>query len=309
MALPFAMAQAIDTEAWRRILARVGPRVPLLRLYPVRVALEAVTVSLPAGVVVAESVTPRLLARGFGVSANQTLAAAGARRWLTMRAHAVYVALGAVAGLWTLRAHAGTMGSLRFGPLVVLGSALVPLGASVAISSALGTGSWATRLHHWASRVRLPALQRWLEHRRETFVATDEGFAALARRGSLLLPLALFVLAWLFESVEAFFLFRLAGAHLTPLEVLSFEAGLSVLRSVWFFAPAGLGAQDLGYLAVLHALGVPDANAVGAAFLVLKRGRELLWIGLGYGWMALAAGSFRSRGRLTLGLVVDSGRH
>jgi hypothetical protein len=305
-AVPFAVAQGLDTEAWRRVLGRLGVKVPLLGLYPVRVALEAMTDSLPAGVIVAESVAPRLLARSFGAPPSLTIAAAGARRWLTMRAHAVYVTLGALAGFVTLRAHppwmspglspemSQRMSALRFGPLVVLLSALLPLGASFALSLTLGRGSWVTYLHRQVSRVRLPALQDWLARRRGAFVATDAGFAALAKRGALRGPLALLVLAWLFESVEAFFLLRLAGATLTPLEVLSFEAGLSVLRSAWFFAPAGLGAQDLGYLAVLHALGVPDANAVGAAFLILKRGRELLWIALGYGWMIVSKAPFRS---------------
>lgn len=94
-------------------------------------------------------------------------------------------------------------------------------------------------------------------------------------------------MAWLLESVETWWLLTLVGAHLSLVEVLGFEAGLSVLRSVWFFAPAGLGAIDIGYLSALQTLGVPHAMAVTTAFLALKRGRELLWIALGYGWMAL----------------------
>lgn len=48
-AVPFALAQALDTEAWRLVLARLGVRVRLHELYPVRVAMEAMTVSMPAG--------------------------------------------------------------------------------------------------------------------------------------------------------------------------------------------------------------------------------------------------------------------
>jgi glycosyltransferase 2 family protein len=288
--VPFALAQALDTEAWRLVLARVAPKVRLRELYPVRVALEAMTVSMPAGVVVAESVAPGLLERTLGVPPYATVAAAGARRWLTMRAHSVYVALGAAAGFIVLRENPGTLGSLRYGPLVVLGSALLPLGASLAVSLTLASGSRATGLCAVLSRVPVPALRSWLLRRRAAFAATDAGFAALARdERSLHAPTLLLVAAWLLESVEAFVLLRMAGAHLSLVTVLSFEAGLSVLRSVWFFAPAGLGALDLGYLAVLQALGVADATAVGAAFLVLKRGRELLWVAVGYTWMAMGA--------------------
>ena len=49
-----------------------------------------------------------------------------------------------------------------------------------------------------------------------------------------------------------------------------------------FFAPAGIGVQDVGYLAVLNAYGVPDANAIGPAFVVLKRMKELVFVAFGY---------------------------
>ncbi len=285
--VPFAVAQALDTAAWRDVFARLGQKLPLGRLYPIRVAVEAMTLSLPAGVVVAESVAPRLLQRALRVPASTALAAAAARRWLTMRAHAIYVGLGALAGFAVLRQRPDAAALLRVGPLVVLASALLPLGASIALSTTFGAGPRVAKLHALLARLPFPALGRWLATRKSAFVATDEGFAALARGRPLVLPTALLLLAWVCESIEAFVLFRLVGAPLSFVEVLSFEAGLSVLRSAWFFAPAGLGAQDLGYLAALHAFGIPDASAVCAAFLVLKRGRELLWVGLGYARVAL----------------------
>jgi uncharacterized membrane protein YbhN (UPF0104 family) len=305
--LPFAVAQALDTAAWRDVFVRLGQKLSFLRLYPIRVAVEAMTLSLPAGVVVAESVAPRLLQRTLGVPASSTLAAAGARRWLTMRAHAVYVGLGALAGFVVLREHPDAAALLRVGPRVVLASALLPLGASIALSTTLGGGPRVAKLYALLARIPAPALARWLATRKSAFVATDQGFAKLARGRPLLFPTALLVVAWVCESVEAFVLLRLVGAHLSFAEVLSFEAGLSVLRSAWFFAPAGLGAQDLGYLAALHAFGVPDASAVGAAFLVLKRGRELLWVALGYARVALdGVGARRNAGKKTAGLLVPS---
>ena len=40
--------------------------------------------------------------------------------------------------------------------------------------------------------------------------------------------------------------------------------------------------QDLGYVAALGALGVPDAVTAGAAFVVMKRAKELAWALVGY---------------------------
>jgi uncharacterized membrane protein YbhN (UPF0104 family) len=286
LVVPFAIAQALDAEAWRRVLATLGARVRLFDLYPVRVALEALTSSLPAGVIAAESVAPRFLEERHGVAPSLTVAAAGARRWLTMRAHAIYVAIGALAAFFAGPRLARTPWT-HVAPLVVLGSALLPLGASVAISTTLGTGTRAGAIRVALCRLPVASLRRWLNRKRSAFTLADSGFAQLAREShALRAPTALLVVSWLWESVEAFVFLRIAGARLSLVEVLSFEAGLSVLKSAWFFAPSGLGAQDLGYLGVLHLFGVRDASAVGAAFLTLKRGRELAWIALGYGWMA-----------------------
>jgi hypothetical protein len=46
--------------------------------------------------------------------------------------------------------------------------------------------------------------------------------------------------------------------------------------------PAGLGVQDLGYVLFLRALGVADPLVTGAAFSLIKRGKEALWIAVGY---------------------------
>jgi uncharacterized membrane protein YbhN (UPF0104 family) len=285
--LPFALAEAVDTLAWRRLFVRLGHRVPMGGLYLVRIALEALTTSLPAGIVAAESVAPRLLFQEHGVPASATLAVAGARRWMTMRAHAVYVGLGGLAAFVTLHRLPSAFVA-RWGPPLVLLSALLPLGASFAVSLTLTGGSRVSALHAWLSRLPVEPLRAWLLRKKSAFTATDAALVEVAGKpGSLAGPTLLLILAWLGESVEAFFFLRLVGAHLSFLEVLSFEAGLSVLKSAWFFAPAGLGATDLGYLGVLHLFGVPDASAVGAAFLVLKRGREVLWMAMGYGWLGL----------------------
>jgi hypothetical protein len=56
--------------------------------------------------------------------------------------------------------------------------------------------------------------------------------------------------------------------------------------------------QDLGYMAFLSALGsqsgaLGDAAALGAAFVILKRAKELFWVAVGYGVLLLAGGRSR----------------
>jgi uncharacterized membrane protein YbhN (UPF0104 family) len=69
----------------------------------------------------------------------------------------------------------------------------------------------------------------------------------------------------------------------------------SLVRNVVFVVPAGLGIQDAGYAACFGALGVPEAASLGAAFVLLKRGKELFWIALGYGLLATDLGVLSAR--------------
>ena len=71
--------------------------------------------------------------------------------------------------------------------------------------------------------------------------------------------------------------------------VASIEVMLSFLKNVLFILPAGIGVQDVGYVSCLAALGVPDALNMGAAFSVLKRGKELFWATFGYALLASEA--------------------
>jgi hypothetical protein len=65
--------------------------------------------------------------------------------------------------------------------------------------------------------------------------------------------------------------------------------------------PAGLGLQDLGYVTAFAALGIPDAANLGAAFILLKRTKELCWIGTGYSLLALDTRQPRAPAQMEVG--------
>ena len=60
-----------------------------------------------------------------------------------------------------------------------------------------------------------------------------------------------------------------------------------LVRGLAVPVPAGLGVQDAGYVLSLRALGVADATTVGAAFVVMKRGKDLFWVTVGFLVLAL----------------------
>jgi uncharacterized membrane protein YbhN (UPF0104 family) len=112
------------------------------------------------------------------------------------------------------------------------------------------------------------------------------GSSALKRAA----PALSFLAGWASESLETYLILRLLGADLDFTAVASFEVVLAFLRHTLVFLPAGLGVQDAGYVAFLAALGVPSALSVGAAFVLLKRSKEVLYASLGYALLLLASG-------------------
>src|SRR5262249_6676076 len=104
---------------------------------------------------------------------------------------------------------------------------------------------------------------------------------------------ATFYVGWLVEALESYVLLRLVGAEISWAQLLALEASVAVIRSLTVFVPAGLGFQDAGYLAFFAAFKIPDATAVGTAFVILKRAKELVWVVVGYALLAAARAARR----------------
>jgi hypothetical protein len=75
--------------------------------------------------------------------------------------------------------------------------------------------------------------------------------------------------------------------------VLPADALLALARALAFWTPAGLGVQEGGYALFLGWAWGPETAAAAGAFVLLKRGKEAVWILIG---LALrAAGGPRRR--------------
>ncbi|XXT25386.1 lysylphosphatidylglycerol synthase domain-containing protein [Sorangium sp. So ce429] len=288
--LPNLVARLFQTEASRRVFdasavggaGAVGRPAPFARYLALTLSTEALNMSVPAGAALSESVTFYLLQRWCGVPGPQGIAGIAARRSLILLANAVYVGIALALGFGHLeRASIPLLGAPGLPWLVVL-SGLGLLAAALALAGALISGTVASRV--FAQLRRLPGrrVRDYVEARAAAFAATDRHAAALGeRRGALAAAALLLVGMWLAEGLETLFILRLLGVDVSLAEVLSFEVVLALLRAAAFMVPAGLGVQDAGYVAFLGALGVPGAMTVGAAFVLLKRAKEIVWIAIG----------------------------
>ena len=104
--VPFAIGMTLDAWGMVVLLRGLGHRTSLAQMLPVRFASEALHATLPAGFVASDTATAILLEKRAGVPVRDGVVASIARKWLVMRAHAAYIAVGAVAGFATLTALA-----------------------------------------------------------------------------------------------------------------------------------------------------------------------------------------------------------
>jgi hypothetical protein len=286
--LPQLVSLSVECAAWWLAFDSMGRRLPYPGLLRTRFATEAVAQTLPCGALVCESLKPVLLARNCGADLATSLAGMAARKWIQMTSQAVYVAGFALLG-WALLAQL-SMGVLHGSGLgwLLLGAAGLLLLLATVSYIALAHGHLAERMHVLLMRLPWRRLRQHLQQRRGEFSDSDQllqrFFGAL--RASPL-PLLVCLLAWLCEAAETLLILWLLGVDLPAATVGVVESAASFLRNSAVLLPAGLGVQDLGYLAFLRALQLPDALNLAAAFLLLKRGKELIWALFGYALLAL----------------------
>jgi uncharacterized membrane protein YbhN (UPF0104 family) len=285
--VPFPFALAMDAWAWKGLLAALDRKAAWWTLFKIRIGTEAVTNSAPAGAMWADAISPLLVAHRAGIPAVDVFAASTAKRWTVVRMHGGYVALctafGASSILHASRVLTGS--DVLLVSVFAAATGLVLL--SIAIEALASRGKVAGRIS--GMLVRFRRVKSWIEARRHHFARADVQLARLSKNKRAGAAAAWRMLGlWIFEGLESYVILRLLGAPLGVIEVLSFDAALSVVRSTAMFAPAGIGVQDVGYLAVLQAYGVPDAASLGPAFIVLKRLKEAFWIAIGFGILARA---------------------
>jgi uncharacterized membrane protein YbhN (UPF0104 family) len=283
--VPFAVGMTLDATAIRTLLRVLGRKVPLARLVAIRIATEALHLTAPAGFVVADSATAALLDARCGVPVAEGAVLAIARKWLVMRAHAVYILLGAAMGAAAL---AGVSGRLLGGPwlpVAVAASALAPLTLSLALGAGFRGQPALLRLQRALGRLPWEAVRARVSRWRCGAVTVDGHLARIgAARAATRRATLTYFIAWLVEAIETALILRLVGGPLDLGIAIAAEVGVSLVRSIGNVAPAGLGVQDAGYAVLFEALGVPAPTT--AAFVLLKRGKELVWIASGYALLA-----------------------
>ncbi len=283
--VPQAVGILVHTAAWRELLAALGHRAPLFALASTFLGSEAARMATPAGPAVGESVSAYELNRRFGVPWSRALASLAAKKGWVLCTHALCLTLLLVVSHDELARLAASVPRGEILPWFAGGMTLSLAVAGSLTLALLSSRRVARRVTTFLAGVRFAKVRAWAEAEQ----ARPEAAAAAAVPFGRHLTAGFFLfLQWMTEIAETWLVLRLLGVPVSFSEALLIELGGSLVRSLAFVVPGGLGVQDASYIGILTALGVPGATEVGATFVLLKRAKDLAFIALGLGVLTLS---------------------
>jgi putative membrane protein len=278
--LPYFTSYLVDSIGWWWILrhefsiTRGDPRPAphLLQLFAMRAAGEAVNAITPTAYLGGEPLKAWLLQR-YGIPLAPALASVLVSKTALMLTQGGYVFLGLLVAL-----HRWQPG--------------IPLPLAAVVGLLLGVLSFclmvgAQRRGLFGSLLAL--LRRW-SGRRALLASLEADLHALddrlrefygSRARDFSICCAFHFLGWVVGSFEVYLALWLLGQPVEFVSAFAVEALSGVAKMAAVIVPGSLGVQEGGQILIFVAFGLTAPLAV--TFGLLRRGRELLWIALGFG--------------------------
>ena len=301
MLIPSAIMYVVEAYGWKVTLGPSAKEIPFWRVLLIRTAGEAVNMTMPAGYVGGEPLKAHLL-RKYHVPMEEAFTSVIIAKTTMTIAEVLFILLGIALGVWLLDSNES------FGQ--TLPAALLSVGLLAFVSAGLvfvqrqGLFTW---LLEFLPKIGLKIA--YLEARGERLRSVDReiwGFYR-HRRTAFCASTGLFFLGWIAEALEVYVIIWYLGGPAMALSAISIAALSVFIKSSTFFIPGSLGAQDGGNLLLLNAFGYSDVT--GITFALLRRFRELVWIGIGLLCLALLGGrqrEFRKVAQTTQAMVPDT---
>jgi len=268
--LPFALIMAVDTLGWRYAFAY--DRVPFLRLMAARVAGEAVNVMTAVAPVGGDAIKVWFL--GSHVPYRESVASVIVAKTTITLSQTLFLLLGVAVAL-ALSVDARLVAVMLWLLLVEL------VGAGgflfVQVTGLLGRG--ARRLARFGKLKAIASAEN-LDQTLQSF------YRRQWRRFSL--SMGFHLLGWLMGVLETWLFLQVLHVPASLATAVVIETLGSAVRFATFFMPGSLGALEGANAAAFAALGF-GAQA-GLAFSLLRRLRQVVWIGLGVLVLLVARG-------------------
>jgi len=279
MLIPSIVMYVVEAYGWKVTLGPSGRDIPFWRVLAIRTAGEVVNMTTPTGYVGGEPLKASLLRKHHVPMEEAFTSVIIAKTTMTI-AEVLFILLGIALSVWLL---GGNDSSGQTVAAALLSVGLLALGtAAFVFVQRQGLCTW---LLEFVRKIGLKI--KYLETREEKLRSLDRAILGFYRhkRPVFYASTGLFFLGWMAEALEVYVILYYLGGPAIALSAISIGALSVFIKGGTFFIPGSLGAQDGGNLLLLKAFGYSDVT--GITFALLRRFRELVWIGIGLMCLAM----------------------
>ncbi len=271
--IPSVMMYIIEAYGWKVVLGRSAQAVPFWRLLAIRTAGEVVNMTTPTAYLGGEPLKAYLLTKSNVPMAEGAASVVIAKTTMTI-AEVFYILVGIVLGFLIL-GTGSSAGQTVTAALLSVGVLVCSIAGFVFIQR---RGLFASILAIVRKLgLRIGFLESQEEHLRSIDRTIQDYYKDHQR--AFYASIGVYFFGWMAESVEVFIIIYYLGGPASLLSAFSIGALAVFIKGGSFFIPGSLGAQDGGNLLLLQAFGYSDVT--GLTFALLRRFRELVWIGIG----------------------------
>jgi len=280
--IPSTIMYVVEAYGWKITLGPSAKNIPFWRVLAIRTAGEVVNMTTPTAYVGGEPLKAYLLSKHHVPIVEGLASVVIAKTTMTI-AEVVFILMGIALAFWTVGAD-GSSGQTVAAGLVSVGFLILVTAALVFVQQQ-GLFTW---LLEFLRKIGLKI--HYLEVREKRLRSLDRTILDFYRdnRLTFCFSIGLFFVGWMAEALEVYIIIYFLGGPAMALSAISISALSVFIKSGTFFIPGSLGAQDGGNMLVLKAFGYSDVT--GITFALIRRFRELVWIGLGLLCLALAGG-------------------
>jgi uncharacterized protein (TIRG00374 family) len=287
--LPSLLMYVIEAYGWRVTLVNHARALSFGKLLAIRTAGEVVNMTTPTAYMGGEPLKAFLLSRAQ-VPMVDGLASVVIAKTIMSLAEVLFILLGLGLG-FRLLGGAGSGGQTLVAAVIGVGLLLSGMLVFVFVQHR-GLFTWILSI------LRKVGLRiGYLESREEKLKSVDRTILTFyaEHRSAFALASVMFLLGWMAEALEVYVILACLGGPVSVPSSIAIGALSVFIKGGTFFIPGSLGAQEGGNLLLLQAFGYSDVT--GLTFALLRRIRELVWIGIGFGCLAVLGGRATEVGR------------
>ncbi len=271
--IPSVIMYVVEAYGWKVTLGPSAKDIPFWRVLAIRTAGEVVNMTTPTAYVGGEPLKAYLLKKQ-NVPMVEGLASVIIAKTTMTIAEVLFILIGIALGVWLL-GGSDSSGHTVAAALVSVGLLAFGTAAFVFVQRQ-GLFTWILGFFR-----KIGLKIAYLETREEKLRSLDRTILEFYRhnRPAFYASTGLFFLGWMAEALEVYVIVYFLGGPAMALSAISIGALSVFIKGGTFFIPGSLGAQDGGNVLLLQAFGYSDVT--GIAFALLRRFRELVWIGIG----------------------------